>query len=105
MSQYLLTIMTFAPALGALAVMLVPRGQNNLVKWISLAASAVPLALCWPLLKGFNPAIVGLGTDDSAHFVQYGFQFVTNIDWIGAIGDPVHIRYCVGVDGISITMV
>src|SRR5205814_10431358 len=45
--------------------------------------------------------ITGLDVNDAAHNVQWGFQFVTNFDWIGAFG----IRYCVGVDGISVTMV
>jgi NADH-quinone oxidoreductase subunit M len=98
--KYLLTTMTFAPLVGALVILMVPRGQNAAMKWIALAFSAIPLLLVWPLLKGFDPSITPAapGTGD---LNQFGFQFVTNVKWIEAFG----VSYAVGVDGISVTMI
>ncbi len=102
--KYLLTTMTFVPLLGALLIMLVPRGQNSAMKWIAVIISAIPLLLCWPLLKGFDASITPKTADDAARFVQYGFQFVTNSEWIPLFKGS-SIRYAVGVDGISVTMI
>ncbi len=90
-NEMLLTTMTFAPALGALLILFVPKGANAAVKWLALAASAVPLACCYPLLKGFTAAKSGMNE----------FQFVLDKSWIEAF----NIHYYVGVDGISVTMV
>ncbi len=97
--KYLLSTMTFVPLLGALLILLVPRGQNSAMKWIAVIISAIPLLLCWPLLKGFNPAITPGDPNDAASLMQYGFQFVTNVEWIPLFKGS-SIRYAVGVDGI-----
>ncbi|MBI2931634.1 MAG: NADH-quinone oxidoreductase subunit M [Planctomycetes bacterium] len=87
----MLTTMTFAPVAGALLILLLPKKANNAVKWVSLLAAAVPLALCWPLVEGFDPA---KGKIEA-------FSFVQQIDWIR----DFNIQYYVGVDGLSVTMV
>jgi NADH-quinone oxidoreductase subunit M len=99
--KYILTTMTFVPLLGALLIVLVPRGQNSAMKWIAAIMSAIPLLLCWPLLNGFKAGHTLTNPEVGAQFAQYGFQFVTNVPWIEAF----NVRYAVGVDGISITMV
>jgi NADH-quinone oxidoreductase subunit M len=85
-----LSIITFLPALGAVALLLVP-GKDvaafNLVRWISLVVSLLTLVLSLWLWALFDPT-------------KAGFQFVENYDWIGT-----SIGYRMGIDGISVVFV
>jgi len=86
----LLSIITFLPALAALILAVLLRGndpaaQRN-AKWLALIATSVTFLASLLLLVGFNPA-------------NTGFQFVENHAWLGGL------RYKVGVDGISILFV
>jgi len=66
--KYLLTTMTFAPLVGALVILMVPRGQNAAMKWIALAFSAIPLLLVWiPLFPLAAVAAVIFGYLGVAH--------------------------------------
>jgi NADH-quinone oxidoreductase subunit M len=94
--EYLLTTMAFAPAAGALIIFIIPRLSNTAIKWIALAAAAVPAICIITLLKGYDPNLAQSATD-----IAGNFQFVTNLKWIEAF----NIHYYVGVDGISILMV
>ncbi len=91
--NHLLTLLTFAPTAAAVAVLALPKDRDDLVRWISLAGAAVPLALCVPLLLHFQP-----GQGDS---IAGGIQFIERAPWIAAF----HIEYFVGVDGLSVPMV
>jgi NADH-quinone oxidoreductase subunit M len=88
LNEWLLTLMVFTPAAGAAVILLLPRGQDALVKWTALIVTAIPLLLCIPLCQGFVPSLAG-------------YQFVQEADWI----KPFNIKYIVGIDGISVTMV
>ncbi|MDP6461986.1 MAG: NADH-quinone oxidoreductase subunit M, partial [Gemmatimonadota bacterium] len=70
-----LSIITFFPLLGALAVLLAPRERDDLVRWIAVVATAVPLAICLWLLPRFDPGLAGAVTETS-------FQFVEHLPWI-----------------------
>jgi NADH-quinone oxidoreductase subunit M len=97
--SWLLTLMTFVPAAGAVVILALPRGRDELVKWVALAAAAVPLVLCVQLLRQFN------GSEDLLKRLVAspagGYQFVVEKDWIPAF----HIKYILGVDGISLSLV
>jgi len=87
---YLLSFITFVPAVAAGVMALFLRGdslaaQNN-ARWLALAASLVSLIASLFLLAGFDPA-------------NTGFQFVEEADWI------VGLKYRMGVDGISVLFV
>jgi NADH-quinone oxidoreductase subunit M len=86
MNNSILTLVTFLPAVGALALMLMPRNDKAL-RWgaliISLATFGVSL---------FLPAQFVYGTS--------GFQFEVNRNWIGQT-----IHYHMGADGISMWLV
>ena len=94
----LLTWMTFVPAAGGLLILAVVglRSAGALAKAaadqasrvIALVASAAVLVMAAYLWKAFDPANAGV-------------QFVQHARWIPAY----NIRYFVGVDGISITLV
>src|SRR5579864_3964148 len=86
MNASILTLITFAPAIGAVLLMLMPR-NDRLLRWTALIVSLVAFLASLHL---------------PAHFVygQTGFQFETNAAWIGQA-----IRYHLGADGISMWLV
>jgi NADH-quinone oxidoreductase subunit M len=90
---YILSIVTFLPLVGALAILaarLASKGQGESVapaaRWIALLTTLVTLAVSIVLVAGFNPA-------DS------GYQFVEFVPWFAGAA------YHLGVDGISILFV
>ena len=99
----ILTLITFAPAVGALVLMLFPRGaaqgahdghpvygNDRLMKWVALLVSLLAFAFSLHLPYHFDHA-------------QTGFQrqFEVNAIWI----ESPNIRYHLGVDGISMWLV
>ena len=83
-----LTLMTFIPTLGAIAILLLPRERRETIKWFALFIAALPLAISIYIYLNFN-------TDTAA------LQFAENTDWIKAY----NIKYFMAADGISITMI
>ena len=85
----LLTWITFIPLIGMTALLFVPKQSLNMIKGVSLVATAIPLILATGLyFQSFNK-----GTAE--------FQLVTNVSWIRSIG----AHYYVGVDGLSLALV
>src|ERR687896_2024353 len=83
----LLSAIVFAPALGALLLLLVPGSAHAAIRWIALLAALLSFALSL-LLLGYDPH----GSE---------FQFREDLPWIDFFG----MRYTLGVDGISIVLV
>src|SRR5579859_4059450 len=90
----LLTFMIFFPLVGALIVLLLPAGQEKLMKWVTLGAAAAVMAGAVQLYLGYDRSI-------SVASGNYGLQFVQHLVWIPSF----NVEYFVGVDGLSITMV
>ena len=88
MMSHILTLMTFIPLAGAVAILCVPRDKHELIKRVGVIATAIPLALAVLLYINF---------DRTTH----QFQFVEHYKWIEAI----NIEYFMGVDGLSVIMV
>lgn len=98
MSSYLITIITFLPVVGALALwghslFWLPRGVpqeklDNQYRWISLCFAAANFLLTLPVVFGFN---TGMSEP----------QFALKRPWIGNLGAYYHV----GVDGLSVWMV
>ncbi|MBA4370575.1 MAG: hypothetical protein C0418_03230 [Coriobacteriaceae bacterium] len=84
----LLTVITFLPLAGAVAVALLPRSREGAARWVAAAVTAADLALAVRLLAGFRTGAEGM-------------QFVERLPWVPQVG----IQYFMGVDGISVTMV
>jgi NADH-quinone oxidoreductase subunit M len=85
---HVLSWMIFFPLVG-MAVILSPLVRDDQsVRRIAVAATALPLVLVVPLLSGF-------------HGDQTGFQFVERAPWVPFF----RAEYFVGIDGISVTMV
>lgn len=86
--SHILSWMIFSPVLGILAILFVPKGKDNVVKWIAAGATSVPLFLAFVLLGNYDAGSASL-------------QFVERIPWISAF----NIDYYLGIDGLSILMV
>jgi NADH-quinone oxidoreductase subunit M len=84
----ILTALILVPAVGALAVALVPNARAELHRGVALMFSVATGALAVYLLAAFDKA-------------DAGYQFETNRSWISDFG----ISWHVGVDGISLFLV
>ena len=92
MASYLLTIIALLPLLGAVALLIVARGERineTAAKWTALLFATATFALSVALPIGFNSA--------------GGRQFETNVPWISAF--DLGVRYHVAVDGLSLWLV
>ena len=88
MESHVLSLMTFIPLLGAVAVLLLPGNSPNAIRYTATGFTVPPLLMGIWLFGAFDRT-------------QAGFQFVEHFKWIPSF----NIEYYVGVDGISITMV
>jgi NADH-quinone oxidoreductase subunit M len=86
--RHILSIMIFAPVVGALVILFVPKGKTESIKSISALSALIPLVSAIHLFINFDRA-------------NPGFQFIERYDWI----PQFNITYFVAVDGISVTMV
>jgi NADH-quinone oxidoreductase subunit M len=84
----MLTLITFIPALGALAIGLISAKHEGLIRSVALGASALAFLLAIVLFFSSDPQ-------------EPGMQFVEKRVWIPEIG----ISYHLGVDGISLLLV
>jgi NADH-quinone oxidoreductase subunit M len=84
----LLSAITFLPAAGALALVLLDRRDERRLRQVALAVAVATFLVSLLLWIGFRP-------DRAA------MQFEERVDWIPAAG----IGYHVGVDGISVLLV
>ncbi|MDQ3274567.1 MAG: NADH-quinone oxidoreductase subunit M [Actinomycetota bacterium] len=82
-----LTVLAAAPLLGAVVVVLLPRGRSTLPKTFALAISVVLLALTVVLALRYD--------------ADGGVQFSEQHEWITAFG----VHYAVGLDGIGLLMI
>ncbi|MDQ0512342.1 NADH-quinone oxidoreductase subunit M [Ancylobacter amanitiformis] len=84
----ILSVVTFLPLVGALLIVLMIRGDDEVAKrnarWVALWATLVTFVISLLLLAGF---------DSTSH----EFQFVEHKAWLGEIA-----AYRMGVDGISL---
>ncbi|MEY4966636.1 MAG: hypothetical protein RL274_2219 [Pseudomonadota bacterium] len=85
MSLPILSLCTFVPLLGALAILVMPKAQS--ARWIALGTTAVVFALSLLMWANFDNS-------------NAGFQLVEKLDWLGG-----GISYHMGVDGISMLFV
>ncbi len=84
----ILSAVTFIPLLGAIALLFVPKKQENLIRMITLITGIIDFIVSLPLYFNFR--------DDTA-----AMQFVERIPWIPSWG----AEYSMGLDGISLFMV
>ena len=84
----LLSLIVFLPALGAIALAVVPAAQPKLVKQVAAAITLADLLLVLYLWIGFDTSSTAI-------------QFAEHAPWVPAL----NIFYYIGVDGLSLPMV
>ncbi len=82
-----LSLVTFCPLVGALAIALLNKAADRNARWIALYTTLFTLGATLYVWADFNPS-------------NPGFQFVETVPWLGGA-----INYKMGVDGISILFV
>jgi NADH-quinone oxidoreductase subunit M len=85
----ILSAILLTPLVGAVLVLLVPKGKDNWIRWLSIAISLIPLVLA--VVVWFGVANLGGGE----------MQYEEAVSWIPAF----NVWYRLGVDGISAPMV
>jgi NADH-quinone oxidoreductase subunit M len=88
MNNWILTLITFIPLLGAIAVLCIPKEKATAIKVTALIFSLPSLVLS---------VIAWIGYYHSGG----GMQYVVDIPWI----TQLNVHYYMGVDGISIPMI
>lgn len=83
-----LSLIVFLPLLGAVALLMVPKENESLIKQLALASAVVTF--------GLSLVLIGLFDFGAAET----FQFEANLSWI----DAIDARYHLGVDGISLPL-
>jgi NADH-quinone oxidoreductase subunit M len=83
----ILSWMIFAPVFGMLVIMLMPKDRHGLIRWLAVAATAVPLLLSFFLLAGFD-------------YSTHALQFQEFASWIPGL----NVNYHLGADGLSVPM-
>jgi NADH-quinone oxidoreductase subunit M len=83
-----LTLMVFLPLAGALVMLLIPKTEENVHRWVALLVSLGAAGVGAALFADFD-----YGATDK-------LQFVVDKSWI----EVIHARYVVGIDGLSIPL-
>jgi NADH-quinone oxidoreductase subunit M len=86
--NFLLSIITFLPVAGAIALLFVSKQNTRAIRTTALLVSSLTFLVSIPLFLDFEPTISGM-------------QFEQFADWIPSLG----ISYHVGVDGISLLLI
>lgn len=88
LNQNILTLILFSPLVAGLVILIIPKDQKQLIRWVAFILSMLPFLMTIWLWLNFNQDIPG-------------FQFEQKIIWY----PPINSSYHVGVDGIALTMV
>jgi NADH-quinone oxidoreductase subunit M len=98
----ILTWITFAPIVGMIVVLAIPKENQNAMKWTAAAATFVQVVLAVIIYFNFNRGLAGINT-------AQGMQFLEKASWIDIKSVPwfgrIHIEYFLGIDGLSVPMV
>src|SRR5215813_11897644 len=87
MSHYL-SLILFLPLVGALIVLLIPKQNEDAIRWVANITAFAGFLVSVPLWFKYNPQ----STD---------FQFVERMPWIPSVG----AEYFLGVDGFSVLLI
>jgi len=85
-----LTLITFFPLFGAVALAFIPAERKDALRWTALGTSLIVFALSLVMLTQFRAG-------------DPGFQLAVRVPWF-ALG-PLAVEYYLAVDGISILLV
>ena len=83
-----ITIATFLPVVGAVVILMVPKQDDRLIRWLGVLFTGAALAVAVAIAIGFD------------YGLHVGLQYRLNVPWITVI----NARYHVGIDGISLPL-
>ncbi len=86
-----LTLVTFFPLVGVVALFFIPSERRDTLRWVALATALVTFVISLLVLAQFNPGQPGLQMEIARPWIQIGQ------DW--------NIQYHLGIDGLSILLV
>lgn len=92
-NNYMLTLITFLPLLGALILLVLPGKRNDVFRWVALGFSLLPLVLA--VVAWFQYQ------QDPCTSITLKACFEQDVLWFPLLNASYHL----GVDGISLTMV
>ncbi|HVN53076.1 MAG TPA: NADH-quinone oxidoreductase subunit M [Anaerolineaceae bacterium] len=87
--NYLLSLVTFLPLVGAIIILLIPEERKTVIRWTALVVSSIAFVLSLIILSRFDATDPGLQIEVSVPWVSIG-------GWL--------VSYHLGVDGISILL-
>jgi NADH-quinone oxidoreductase subunit M len=82
-----ITIATFLPVAGAVAILFIPKEQDRAIRAAGIIVTGAAMLVALAMIPGFE-------------FGAKGLQFELDVPWISVIG----ARYHVGIDGISLPL-
>jgi NADH-quinone oxidoreductase subunit M len=86
--NYYLSLILFLPLVGALVVLLIPKQNEDAIRWVANITAFAGFLVSVPLWFWYNPQ----STD---------FQFIERMPWIPSVG----AEYFLGVDGFSVLLI
>src|SRR5215813_12057484 len=86
--NYYLSLILFLPLAGALVVLLIPKQNEDAIRWVANITAFAGFLVSVPLWFKYNPQ----GGD---------FQFIERMPWIPSVG----AEYFLGVDGFSVLLI
>src|SRR5437588_393163 len=97
----LLSLITFLPLLGGIAILLIPRRQEKIIRWTALGVAWSDLMLVLGLMLAYSQANQRVSSSIVGSAPSSTFLFNEQLTWISGLG----INYSLGVDGISLLLV
>ncbi|TMB91006.1 MAG: NADH-quinone oxidoreductase subunit M [Chloroflexi bacterium] len=97
----ILSIITFLPLLGGIAILFIPKEHVSAMRWTALALAWMDLLLALVLILGYSQANVTASSPIVGSAPNGAFLYNEQITWIASLG----INYSLGVDGISLLLV
>src|SRR5437667_5716869 len=97
----ILSIITFLPLVGGIAILFIPKNQVTTIRWTAFAVACVNLFQALGLILAYFQANVSSTSPVAAGAPNSAFLFNEQLSWIPSVG----INYSLGVDGISLLLV
>jgi NADH-quinone oxidoreductase subunit M len=97
----ILSIITFLPLAGGIAILFIPKNQVTTIRWTAFAVACVNLFQALGLMLAYFQANVSSTSPVAAGAPNSAFLFNEQLNWIPSVG----INYSLGVDGISLLLV
>ncbi len=99
----ILSWIIFLPIVGMIIVLLIPKSQTRIIKYIAVFFSLILVVLAALMITRYDPSKAGVNSFESLQFVEK-FTWISVDLPVASIG-KVNIDYFLGTDGISFPMI